>query len=246
MNTEDAQGMDACMCTMHYVGPFACLSVLASSPPHEPYNTCVWNLGINFPFVKFYLHLPKVFTHVSVKVARKLGAALETVAGENLFSPLVSYLLPLLCLFPLFSSLFSAPLLLVKGKRWHLDCCPASIVSSFLFFMVRGGWYKKRKSEKERTSQKLLCPSFLCSFHLCSLTSTLLPFPLSSCWPSLLFLFFFSFPLFLPAFLLILVCHSLQRMKAFIYPLRQAHAKMVSHGQSMERLPIESARDSEQ
>lgn len=102
----------------------------------------------------------------------------------------MSYLLPLLCLFPLFSSFFSAPLLLVKGKRWHLDCCPASIVSSFLFFMVRGGWYKKRESEKERTSKKLLCPSFLCSFRLCSLTSTLLPFPLSSCWPSFLFLLF--------------------------------------------------------
>lgn len=95
VSTEDAQGMDAWLCTMHYVGLSACLSALASSPPHGPYNTCIWSLGINFPLVKFHLHLPKVCTHVSVKVAGKLGAALDTAASEN-FSPSVSYLPPLL------------------------------------------------------------------------------------------------------------------------------------------------------
>lgn len=57
VSSEGAQGVDAWLCTMHYVGLLACLWALASSPPPEPYNTCVWNLGINFPSCQTLLPL---------------------------------------------------------------------------------------------------------------------------------------------------------------------------------------------
>lgn len=149
------------------------------------YNTCIWSPGINFLLVKFYLHLPRVCTHRDeCKSCRRRGdTALGFAAGADSFSP-ISPPPPSLCFFvSSFLCFFSTSLSLpVKGKRWHLGCCPASTVSSFFYFS-RGGGIENKRDRAKRKAKSVLPPSSLFSYI------DLLPSPLSSHWP-------WYFPLF--------------------------------------------------
>lgn len=203
-------------------------------PPHEPYNTCIWSLGIDFPLVKFYLHLPRVFTGMNVKVARKGDAALGIAAGADSFSPPLSHLSPLPLSLSLFLPFlmfllipsFSPPSLLVKGKRWHLGCCLASTVSSFLFFM---GGLVERARETEREWEKQRNYSVLTPPCLFSLIST--SCPLLSHRADLHSSPFFPFnsPLLLPLFSSYL-CLSFLVDNADMHPCTHAGARTRKDG----------------
>lgn len=133
--------------------------------------------------------------------------------------PFCLFLCLSLLIFLLFPSFFSAPFLLVKGKRWHLGCCSASIVSSFLFFMVRRGVGIKNKGARVKERRRV-APT-VSFFHL-SLFSYihLLPFPSHHADPH----FPFNSPLFFLLFFLSLpVLPSSERRRLFKHTQRWYH-----------------------
>lgn len=155
---------------MHYVGVIE----LASPPPHEPYNTCVSSLGINFPLVKFYLYLPKVCTHRDeCKSCKKRGCGFtKCCRGRLILSPT-----PVSLFLPFYIS--SLSLLSPLPRSWSKESADTSAAArpplSALFYFSWGGLVQRtRETEREGVNaEKLQCPS---SPRLFSLTSTSCPF----------------------------------------------------------------------
>lgn len=184
-------------------------------PTMRAYNTCIWSLGINFPLVKFYLHLPRFCTHRDEsKSCRKRRCSFRICCRGRLILTLdvpslplcVSLFLPFYTCSLFFSPLFFPPSLPVKGKRWHLGYCSASTVSSFLFFIEGGGVCREQERQRETKRSWVSSPPSLRLFSLISTSCPLLShrtdlhsspsFPVNS-------------PFFLPSFLLIFACPSL-------------------------------------
>lgn len=166
------------------------------------------------------LHLSKVYTQGSknclqlCKVYSRSHAVSVHFFDYYIFS----------CLPPLFVAL----LFWAKEKRWHPDCCQASVVSSFLTLL----WWEGGRVKSRDHVEMPRCPPCLFSFtstscFLCSLHSHRADLHSSCCFPSTLFFFqpFLSLPCF--SFLFI-------------------HTRKDGISNSDERLPIESVRDSKQ
>lgn len=159
---------------MHYVGVIE----LASPPPHEPYNTCVSSLGINFPLVKFYLYLPKVCTHRDeCKSCKKRGCGFtKCCRGRLILSPT-----PVSLFLPFYIS--SLSLLSPLPRSWSKESADTSAAArpplSALFYFSWGGAGIENKRDRARGSEcrettvSFLPPSLFSYIHL-------LPFPLSS------------------------------------------------------------------
>lgn len=161
VRNEDARGMEARICTMHYVVALTCLSTSALFSPHELSHTCIQSTGINFPLpistCPEFLH-----TGMSVKVAKK---------KQN----------PKLILTPDIFFLFHSFITHALGQRealtpWLLPALHCQLV--FFIFHAEGGWGDRMKG---RVHVEWQHPSPAVCFH------SRLPFssPLSSCWPSL-------------------------------------------------------------
>lgn len=109
--------------------------------------------------------------------------------------------------------LFATLLFWAKEKRWHPDCCQASIVSSFLTFL----WWEGGRVKSRDHVETAALPALSLFFYVHLLLSLLSVLPL--CWPSLLLLVSFYFSFFSSS----LSYHSL----AFLF-YSSTHAKMVS------------------
>lgn len=168
------------------------------------------------PLVKFYVHLPKVCTHRDeCKSCRKSDAALGTAAGENLFSPPMSYFPPLLSVSLFIPSYVpSLSLFLLRsfalGQRKALTPRLLPSLHCQLFFYFSwwgcggggGGWYREQESQSEkermRRNYSVLPPSVSFLLHPPLAPSTLITLtfvflsilPFSSCFSSYLRLSF--------------------------------------------------------
>lgn len=153
-------------------------------------NTCMWNLGINFPLVKFYFHSSRVFTlRTECEGCRKKeGMWLQYLSwGRLILTPIFPSLLFLFFVLILPLSSIPPPPPHSRSKERADTSATARPPLSALFYFPWGRWSREQRHREEgRDAERpvsllpslcLLHPPLALSSHRIDLHSSP-PFPL--------------------------------------------------------------------